>query len=325
MGGLRYFDTSRNQVSQILTPFLNSTFIQGAPAGPDPRTDSSESDVLFKGQAVYRPTEDHQIYAQVAQGYRAGGVNSQTVSQIPAEYDSDQTLNLEAGVKTSWLDGRLLANLSVYTIDWDNIQFQMPYTQQFNGLVNCTEVSDAVTAEGFEIDLQAQATDNLDIGFNFTSMDAKWNVDANDCLSQAEIEGTTFDDDGDGLGDGTGILAGDSMIGVPDHSGSAYAQYNFGNVPFGADSAFLRADIMFQGTVPTNDDDPAINLANPSYELVNINGGIDFGRYSLSVFVRNVFDKKAHLSLFQGFQQDNRVTPSNPRTIGASFTYNFSD
>ena len=324
MGGMRYFETDRNQVSEILTPFLNSEIIQGASAGPDPLTVSSESDVLFKGQGTFRPTEDHQIYVQVAQGYRASGVNSQTVSQIPADYESDQTLNLEGGIKTNWLDGRILANLSVYTIDWDNIQFQMPYTQQFNGLVNCYNVSDAVTAEGYEIDLAAQATENLDVGFNFTSMDAKWNVDANDCLSAADLA-ATFDDSGNGTGDGTGILAGDSMIGVPDHSGSAYAQYNFSNGLFGSDSAFIRADIMFQGTVPTNDDDPAINQANPSYELVNINGGIDFGRYSINVFVRNVFDEEAHLSLFQGFQQDNRVTPSNPRTFGASFTYNFGD
>ena len=328
MGGARYFETDREQVSSILTPFANAILIQfGSPAGmvgPEPNTPSHESDALFKGQITYRPTEDHQIYLQVSEGYRAGGVNATLVSAIPPSYDSDKTSNLEGGLKTTWLDGRVIANLSVYNVDWDNVQFEVAYTQQFNALVNCTQASDAVSATGVEIDFQAAATDNLDVGFNYTTIEAEWGVDANDCLTQTQID-VSFDDDGVGLGDGSLIQAGDTLIGVPDYSGSAYGQYNFASAPFGADSAWIRADVMFQGTVPVNDDDTAINLANPSYVLANLNAGIDFGKYSFNVFVRNLMDEDAHLSLFQGFQQDNRVTPSNPRTFGASFTYNFGE
>ncbi len=65
------------------------------------------------------------------------------------------------------------------------------------------------------------------------------------------------------------------------------------------------------------------NLPNPSYVLANANAVLDYGKFSVGVFVRNIADEEAHLSLFQGFQSDNRVTPSSPRTIGASFTLNF--
>ena len=65
MGGARYFETEREQVSRILTPFANSILIQfGSPAGMvglEPNTPTSETDTLFKGQITYRPTDDHQI------------------------------------------------------------------------------------------------------------------------------------------------------------------------------------------------------------------------------------------------------------------------
>ena len=320
MGGLRYFETDRSQDSAIITPFANQILIQfGSPAGmvgPEPNTPSKESDTLFKSQITYRPTDDHQVYFQVAEGYRAGGVNATIVSTIPPSYESDQTLNLELGVKASWMDGRLFTNFSVYQVDWDNVQFEASYTQQFNALVNCTERSDGVRAEGFEIEIQAQATDNLDLGFNYTSINAEWQVDSPDCLTAAGLA-DTFDPPGQ--------LNGDSLIGVPDYSGSAYLHYNFDTAPLGAESGFIRFDVMYQGKVKVNDDDLSENLPNDSYVLANANAVLDYGRFAVGLFIRNIADEKAHLSLFQGFQSDNRVTPSNPRTIGASFTYNFGD
>ncbi|MBT5218500.1 MAG: TonB-dependent receptor [Woeseia sp.] len=320
MGGLRWFETDRSQDSAIITPFANQILIQfGSPAGmvgPEPNTPSTESDTLFKSQITYRPTDDHQIYFQVAEGYRAGGVNATIVSTIPPSYESDQTLNLELGAKTSWLDGRLFTNLSVYQVDWDNVQFEASYTQQFNALVNCTERSDGVRAKGFELEIQAQATENLDFGFNYTSIDAEWQVDSPDCLTAAGLA-DTFEPPGQ--------LNGDSLIGVPDYSGSAYLHYNFDSAPLGAESGFVRFDLMYQGKVKVNDDDLDENLSNPSYVLANANAVLDYGKFSVGVFIRNIADEEAHLSLFQGLQSDNRVTPSNPRTIGAYFTYNFGD
>jgi iron complex outermembrane receptor protein len=271
---------------------------------------------LFKTQLTFRPTEEHQIYLQVAEGYRAGGVNATIVSSIPPSYDSDRTLNVELGAKTSWLDGRLFANLSIYQVDWDNVQFEASYTQQFNALVNCSEESDGVRADGFELEIQAQATDNLDLGINYTSIDASWQVDSADCLT-AEGLAATFEPPGQ--------LQGDSLIGVPDYSGSAYAQYELTSAPFGADSGFVRFDVMYQSRVKVNDDNLDDNLPNPSYVLANLNAGLDFGNYAINVFVRNIADEAANLSLFQGLQQNNRVTPAQPRTIGASVTFDFGE
>jgi outer membrane receptor protein involved in Fe transport len=317
MGGLRYFETDITSEETIIVPFNNSPGIQGSPPGTFASEPANETDTLFKAQATWRFNEDAQVYFQVAEGYRAGGVNAQIVSTIPAQFESDQTFNLELGVKASWMDGRLLTNLYLFQTDWDNVQFDAQFTQQFTGLLNCTEQSDAVQSKGFEITAHYQATDNLDLGVDFISLDADWQVDALSCVSP-EIVPDLFDP--------TDLSkAGVSLLGVPDYSGSAFAQYNFSNTILGGDNGFIRLDVAFQGKVTQNDINEAINLPSPSYQLVNLNTGLDFGNFGVQLYVRNLFDEKAWFALRQGFQTANRVTPSQPRTIGFNLTYSFGE
>ena len=317
MGGLRYFETDLTSEEEIIVPFNNSPGIQGSPPGVFTGEPANESDTLFKAQATWRFSEDAQVYFQVAEGYRAGGVNAQIVSTIPQQFDSDQTFNLELGAKASWMDGRLLTNLYLFQTDWENVQFAANFTQQFTGLLNCTEQSDPVQSKGFEITAHWLATDNLDLGVDFISLDADWQLDALSCVSPA-IEPDLFDPD-------DLSKAGISLIGVPDYSGSAFAQYNFPDTVLGGDNGFIRLDVAFQGEVKQNDNNEAINLPSPSYALVNLNTGLDFGAFGVQLYVRNLFDEKAWFALRQGFQTANRVTPSQPRTIGVNLTYAFGE
>src|SRR3546814_3103745 len=43
---------------------------------------------------------------------------------IPYGADSDKIINYEVGLKGSWLNGKLTANLAAYLIDWTDIQVQ---------------------------------------------------------------------------------------------------------------------------------------------------------------------------------------------------------
>jgi outer membrane receptor protein involved in Fe transport len=47
------------------------------------------------------------------------------------------------------------------------------------------------------------------------------------------------------------------------------------------------------------------------------------GNYELALYVKNVTDEVAYLSMFNNFQQENRVTPSQPRTVGLTFDAKF--
>ena len=316
MGGLRWFETKRDQQSVIIVPFLNSIALQGAPPGPELVEPSKEDDTLYKVQLTYKPSESHQIYVQAAEGYRAGGVNARVVATIPANYLFDKTQNLELGAKTLWLDNRLQANIAIYRIDWDNVQFEGQFTQQFEALINCTDQSDAVEATGFEIDLLAQLTESFELGASYSRLDAEWQVDSVNCVSAALLA-DLFED--------PPAVTGDRLVGVPDYSASLFGQLNWDTAFLGAESAFARLDIAFQGAVDVNDIDQGANIPSDSFMLLNLNVGLDWQRYSVNLYIRNLSDEKAWLSMFSGFQQENRVTPSRPRTIGLQFEARFGD
>ena len=309
--GARWFETNRDQFSDLVVPFLRSPII-GGPPGVETNEPASESDTIFKAQATYRFSDDVSTYLTYSEGFRAGGVNAQITPNIPDSFDFDETSNIEWGLKSLLADGRVIVNIALYQIDWKQIQMNASFTSQFNGLVNCDQQSDPVQSRGIEIDTQFAITDSLIAGINYSKLDATWQVDADSCVSQEVL---------DELSDPFGSLAGDSLTGVPDYSGSAFMQYDWNmNI---AEGAYFRADIQFQGEVSVNEPRPERNIVNPSYVFGHIKFGMDWERFSATLYVRNVTDETAWLSLFNNFQQENRVTVNQPRTIGASFEMRF--
>jgi len=69
-----------------------------------------------KAQLSYYFDEQRMAYATVSRGFRAGYFNTGAYG-VP-----EKTTNYELGMKSQWLDNRLLANLSVFHIDYSNQQ-----------------------------------------------------------------------------------------------------------------------------------------------------------------------------------------------------------
>ena len=85
--------------------------------------EESSSDVLLKGRLSYRAQDDLLFYFTVAEGFRSGGINLQSVFGVgDLLFESDALISYELGTKTSWYDGRVLLNGAVYFQDWADIQ-----------------------------------------------------------------------------------------------------------------------------------------------------------------------------------------------------------
>jgi outer membrane receptor protein involved in Fe transport len=251
-------------------------------------------------------------YLTYSEGFRAGGVNAQITPNIPDSFGYDSTSNIEWGLKSLFMDGRMILNLALYQIDWDHNQMSASFTSQFNGLVNCDQEKDAIQSQGIEIDWQFAITENVVTGVNYTKMESTWQVDADDCVSQEVL---------DELADPFGSEAGDSLTGVPDYSGSAFLQWDW--VLGSGTASYVRADVQFQGEVDVNQSRAERNIPSPAYVFGNIKYGMDWERFSAAVYVRNVTNENAWLSMFNNFQQENRVTVNQPRTIGLTLEMRF--
>ena len=66
----------------------------------------------------YRPIDDIMIYGRIATGFRAGG-SSGFSSDGPYQYDGEELINYEVGVKGIYLDGSLQLSTSYFYQDFD--------------------------------------------------------------------------------------------------------------------------------------------------------------------------------------------------------------
>lgn len=186
MAGVRWFDQERDQFSNLIVPFVRSVPIGGTP-GIQPSDPRSFDDVTYKAQIAWKPIDQVQVYAQYAEGFRAGGVNARITPNIPPSFEPDTATSTELGIKTQWMDRRLFANFYIYEIVWDNLQLGAAFTGQFNGMVNCTEQKDPAKSRGWEAEVTFAATDRITVDANYTDMNARWTVDPNSCLPAALV------------------------------------------------------------------------------------------------------------------------------------------
>jgi iron complex outermembrane receptor protein len=119
---------SSSGLGAVVNPFAPTTPVAS-------RGTSGESVQTYLFDARYRPTDATMLYGRIASGYRPGGPNLQTgVGTGNQTFSADKVWNYEAGLKQT-LSARGFLNLSVYHIDWTNIQ-QVRNIGGVNQLVN---------------------------------------------------------------------------------------------------------------------------------------------------------------------------------------------
>jgi outer membrane receptor protein involved in Fe transport len=176
------------------------------------RNNTQDDDVIFKFNTSYRFTDDVMSYLTVSEGYRRGGINSgpacedplapgQNVCLLPNEVliRPDTTTNYELGMRSTWLDGALLVNASLYFIDWEDIQVA---GSTVNGGIPITVNGSSAESKGLEVSTQWQLTGTLQVSASYSFNDAK-------LASFAPA-----------LVDGADGFDGDRLAGAPEQQGS---------------------------------------------------------------------------------------------------------
>ncbi len=106
------------------TSLINNVHLTGySPAGQINGSINAHH-IAYSALASYKPHDGLLFYLQAADGFRTGGFNTTTqqVTAIPAVYSGDALSSTEAGFKVNTSDNRLRFNVSVFHVDWDDIQ-----------------------------------------------------------------------------------------------------------------------------------------------------------------------------------------------------------
>mgnify|MGYP000548380375 CR=1 FL=1 len=130
--GLRRFEDSVGFFQDTQFYGAEAVIFATEPSNIDPDTgavrvyfedEGTTKDTLHKLALAWYVNDQSMVYASVAKGFRSGTPNLfAALDSGPPLVRPDFVLNQEVGAKTAWWDGRLIANIAAYQIDWEDFQ-----------------------------------------------------------------------------------------------------------------------------------------------------------------------------------------------------------
>ncbi len=275
----------------------------GITSNGNERRNKTWSAVTYDLTPEYRINDNLRVYARYAKGFRSGAFNtglSSSLEQLstvkPETLDS-----YELGLKSEWLNGRVHANGNLFYYDYDDMQVSATTTTASGSLVSLLTNGAQGKARGAELELEAQATDNLHLQLS------------------ASVFSSEFTGD---------LWKGNSFIRAPRHTYALGADYRIpldipGSLVLGGDLRYQSKEYFisaYQASQWTwlNQGGYTLSNAHLSYTTAD-------EKYNVTGFVNNLTDKRYQthgLSLNRG-SSPYWASFGDPRTAGVTVTAKF--
>jgi iron complex outermembrane receptor protein len=254
----------------------------------------------------YKPSDTTMLYAGWSRGFRSGGFNQTGVGTagiagVGDIFDKEVADTIEAGVKAQLLEGRLSTSFTAYQTNSEG-----PYFFVFDPNTSTQNLGnlDEVEYTGFEVELQSQVTDWLE-------------VYARGGYTDSEIKESDRD---------PGDVGNQAPL-VSEYTVNLGAQIR-GALPFGSDlTFFIRPDYQIIGDTWFYPDN--FTKRDP-VNLLNLRAGIGGDAWTLTAWSRNLTDEDYNAEWSPGPQffpnpgyANNFVFKAQPMVWGIDFAYRF--
>jgi outer membrane receptor protein involved in Fe transport len=217
------------------------------------------------------------------------------LTQAPNTYQSDNVWNYELGTKGLYFGNTTSINASIYDIEWDHIQLDVPLqTCGFDFYDNLGHAR----SYGSEIEVVQKLAHGLS-----ARISGQYNHDR-------------FTEEVTGLG----IAPGDVVPGSPEWS--ADMDLNYERQMTDAVSGFARANWQFIGSSHGTFVQSSPDYQRPSYTLLGASLGITAGAWEFSVYAKNILDDRKIIQSPADNYVAEGYTPV-PRVIGVTGNVRF--
>lgn len=250
------------------------------------------SAALPKLALAWHPVEDCMLYASVAGAHRSGGFNDASAPTGKETFSEEHSWQYEAGVKSQFLDNRLLFNVAVFHISIEDEQLPL---FDATTLQNYTANAGRSHRLGVEAETRFMVVEGLELSASYSWIEAEYD---------------SYNDTDGGVDYG-----GNQVFCVPEYTYALGASYRH-KVVDGWD-AFGRVDLAGTGSRYFDD---ANTVKGAEYELVNLRLGIEGEHLDCHVWAKNLLDEEYVVfeNVAGGFAEDGA-----PRTVGVTVTYRF--
>ncbi|MDG1462283.1 MAG: TonB-dependent receptor, partial [Gammaproteobacteria bacterium] len=268
----------------------------------------SPSDNMWGGDITlsYKVSDAANLYGLISRGYKAGGFNP-SVARIDFQpgdqfsdedkvYEPEALINYEVGYKGRWLEGRLIADVSVFYMDRQDMQLVTSVQNVLGDPFSFTFITSngAGHSYGLETSASWQFADN-------------WQLFGALGLLKSEVDKYKFEFDEP--------VVGREFAHAPPYTFNVGTSYRDGNGWMG------RLDVVGKGAFYY---DYSHSNKSESYQLVNLKLGKEWERWGVYAWGRNIFDKEYYTRGFYFGNEppafDNKLYTKygDPRTYGVT-------
>jgi iron complex outermembrane recepter protein len=267
------------------------------------------------GGVEWRPTEALMLYYTYSEGFKSGvGLLGQFETGIA---DPETIQNHEVGFKSTWLEGRLAANVAAFDYRLQNLQLGRTLPDPLRGFVNRFENAGGLEGRGIETELFWSSSDNrwrtsfaVDyLDAEFTSFDTVDQFDPRPLLQQGPAQVLSY--------------AGNRPRSAPEFSYAADAQYN---IPLANQSTLtVGASVSHKSEQFYSEFNNDVERAG-AYTLLDARFTYRpaEGNWSASLWGKNLTDELVEAGAFVvSISRTAGRTYLPPRTYGITFDYSF--
>lgn len=229
---------------------------------------ASSAATTFRAGAIYKPRSDVSLYVSWSEAFEPQSVADQSpLAGGPFAPETGQ--QVEAGVKTDLLDGRIQTTLAAYRIVRRNVLQIDDSLEPVNGIDQLAPLGE-VTSKGIEATVTADVTRNWLISANYAY---------NDTTITGSVEGQAVD-----------RSVGDRFPNTPQHKAGFWTRYQVAAI----DTAF-----SFGGQHVSSQIDRSGDRLKP-FTVFDATIAHDFGIFDAKFRIENIFDKFYAVSGFTG-------------------------
>jgi iron complex outermembrane recepter protein len=302
---------------------LENNFLNPQPPGgtvtfPTNAADSWQ-EFTPKVSVDYKITDDILTYASYSRGYRSGGFNGRSSTAISSvtPYEPEFVTSIEAGVKTSWFDNRLILNAAAFHTKYDDKQEEIVVPTPGGANPQETLVSNAASAtiQGLEFEANAVPVENLTLRAALGLLDAEY-----DEFPSRDAAGNPID------------LSDLTLRRTPEVTGSIGGDYeiptSIGDFTLAASyryiSEYQTTISRLAGGPPFRNDPRGLtdeqNIVDASVSYSRETPG---GTFTFQVYGRNLLDDTGLSSALPVAGLFTFGSPRPPRTYGVELGYSF--
>jgi len=291
-GGLRY---SRDDKTQRVYN-TNSEALLRAEEFYDVTTPVDFDDWTYRAGVEFQATSNDLLYATISRGFKSGGLDGSpsTAEEAAEPFDPETGLQYEIGQKSTFMNGSLIWNNTLYYMDYSDLQIG----QTVNG-VSITSSAGKATVQGYETQFTISPFDGFEFSLAYAFTDA------------------TFDEFFEGGVD----YSGNQISRTPEHKltmspSYTYALSNGGDLTFAVDYRYASEIFDDNNNLPPEIRDPT-HFVDARVSIDNLGNGI-----SVSLWGKNLTDERTRT--FQGgFLGANFGAFSPPPTYGVTLYWDY--